>query len=191
MMIRITSIAVLAVFIQGCTPSKQAQTPQKPPQNQTEDGTGSLALKDIGASRLVVARGSSQISLAEIARQNSAQLTVFQFSGTDCIPCQSESPHVGQALSKYGSKVARVIIFPNEYSEYPASAYTDFTRQYAGNAPYVTEIDSSVPVLNAIRANRSQYFGLYILVNRQGQGMILNMDHAYLKVDDAVAAVLN
>lgn len=191
MMFRLASTLALAVSLQGCLPSKQAQSPQKPPQSQTDDGTQTLtSLKDIGANRLMVTRGSGQISLAEIARQSSAQLTVFQFSGTDCIPCRSESPHVGQALTKYGSKVSRVIVFPNAYEEYPVSEYTNFTRQYANNAPFVTEIDSSAPVLKAIRANRSQYFGLYVLVNQQGLGQILNMDHAYLKVDETVAAIL-
>lgn len=190
MFMRLSSTIALAFLIQGCMPSKQAQSPQKPPQNETGDGTTAQSLKDIGANRLIVVSGSNQISLADIARRNSAQLTVFQFSGTDCIPCRSESPHVGQALAKYGSKVSRVVIFPNPFSEYPASAYTDFTRQYANGAPFVTEIDSSAPVLKSIRANRSQFFGLYILVNQQGLGQVLNMDEAYLKVDEAVAAAL-
>jgi thiol-disulfide isomerase/thioredoxin len=190
MIIRLGSTIALAFFVQGCMPSKQAQSPQKPPQNESVDKTTSQSLKDIGANRLIVVSGSSQISLADIARRNSAQLTVFQFSGTDCIPCKSESPYVGQAIAKYGSKVARVVMFPNPFSEYPASAYTDFTRQYANGAPYVTEIDSSAPVLKAIRANRSQFFGLYILVNQQGLGQVLNMDEAYLKVNEAVAAAL-
>ena len=190
MMIRLSSTLALALFIQGCMPAKQAQSPQKPPQSQTDDGMANQTLKDIGASRLIVARRSSQVSLADIARQSSAQITVFQFSGTDCIPCRSESPHVGQALAKYGSKIARVVIFPNAPTEYPESAYLDFTRQYANNSPYVTEIDSSAPVLKTIRASRSQFFGLYVLVNQQGLGQILNMDHAYLKVDEAVAAAL-
>ena len=193
MMFRLGSLALLAVVIQGCMPSKQAQNPQKPPQTQNDDGSSdkiSSSLRDIGAARMIVDRGSGQASLADIARQNSAQLTVFQFSGTDCIPCRSESPHVGQALTKYGSKVSRVIIFPNAYNEYPVSEYTNFTRQYANNAPFVTEVDSSAQVLKAIRADRSQYFGLYVLVDKNGLGKILNMDHAYLKVDEAVAAAL-
>jgi thiol-disulfide isomerase/thioredoxin len=191
MMTRLCSIAALALITQGCMPSKQAQ---KPPQSQTDDGTTSnkitASLKDIGASRLMVVRGSSQTSLADIARQNSAELTVFQFSGTDCIPCKTESPHVGQALAKYGSKVSRVVIFPHTYNEYAPSAYSDFLRSYANNAPFVTETDSSTPTLKAVRADRSQFFGIYVLVNQQGLGQILNMNHAYLKVDETVASIL-
>lgn len=190
MTIRLCSMLALAIMTQGCLPAKQAQSPQKPPQNQTADTSPntSATLKDIGAKSLLVTKGSSKISLAEIARQNSAELTVFQFSGSDCIPCRTESPHVGQALNKYGSEVSRVVIFPNAIGDYSESDYLGFTRAYASNAPYV--IDDTLSVLKAIRANRSQFFGLYVLVNKAGMGQVLNMDHAYLEVDKAVAAAL-
>lgn len=176
--------------LQSCLPAKQAQSPQKPPQNQDQSGNTptSGVLKDIGASKLIVTRGSSKVSLAEIAKQNNAELTVFQFSGTDCIPCRTESPHVSQVLSKYGSKASRIVIFPNALDAYPESDYLEFTRLYANNSAYV--IDDTLSTLKAIRANRTQFFGLYVLVNKSGRGQILNMDHAYLEVDKAINAAL-
>lgn len=185
------ALALGCVFsLQGCLPAKQAQSPQKPPQNQDQSGNSPITgpLKDIGASTLLVTRGSSKVSLADIARQNSAELTVFQFSGTDCLPCRTESPHVTQVLSKYGAKTSRVVIFPNAIDAYPESDYLEFTRLYANNSPYV--IDDTLSTLKAIRANRTQFFGIYVLVNKSGMGQVLNMEHAYLEVDKAISATL-
>jgi hypothetical protein len=81
-----------------------------------------------------------------------------------------------------------VVVFPNAIESYPTSAYQNFTSSYAANAPYV--IDETRSVLKAIRANVTQSFGLYVLVNKAGLGQILNMDDAYTQVDSAVAAAL-
>ncbi len=188
----ITTSAVLLSFA-GCMPSKQAPAPsQQPPAsqtpNQTSDQSTTTSLRDIGASKLIVTRGSSKVSFADIAKQNSAELTVFQFSGPDCQPCIEHSPGVARTIAKYGSRASMVVVFPNAIESYPTSAYQTFTSKYAANAPYV--IDDTRSVLKAIRANASQSFGLYVLVNKSGLGQILNMDDAYTQVDSAIAAAL-
>lgn len=187
----ITTSAVLLGFA-SCMPSKQAPAPsQQPPPSQTTPPGGdqtTSTLKDIGASKLIVTRGSSKISLADIAKQNSANLTVFQFSGPDCQPCMEHSPQVARALTKYNPNVSMVVVFPNAIEDYTTTEYQNFTRQYANNASYV--VDETRSVLKAIRANASQSFGLYVLVNKAGMGRILNMDDAYKQVDSAVAAAL-
>lgn len=188
----ITTSAVLLGFV-GCMPSKQAPAPsQQPPASQTpnqnSDQTTKTALKDIGASKLIVTKGSSKVSLADMAKQNTAELTVFQFSGPDCQPCIEHSPGVARTIAKYGSRASMVVVFPNAIESYPTSAYQTFTSKYAANAPYV--IDETRSVLKAIRANATQSFGLYVLVNKSGLGQILNMDDAYTQVDSAVAAAL-
>jgi hypothetical protein len=188
----ITTSAVLLGFA-SCMPSKQAPAPsQQPPStqtpNETSDQTTKTTLKDIGASKLIVTRGTSKVSFADIAKQNSAELTVFQFSGPDCVPCMEHSPGVARSIAKYGSRASMVVVFPNAIESYPTSAYQNFTSSYAANAPYV--IDETRSVLKAIRANVTQSFGLYVLVNKAGLGQILNMDDAYTQVDSAVAAAL-
>lgn len=187
----ITTSAVLLGFA-SCMPSKQAPAPsQQPPPSQTTPPGGdqsTTTLKDIGASKLIVTRGSSKVSLADIAKQNSAGLTVFQFSGPDCQPCMEHSPQVARALTKYSPNVSMTVVFPNALEDYTTAEYQNFTRQYANNASYV--VDETRSVLKAIRANSSQSFGLYVLVNKAGMGRILNMDDAYKQVDAAVATAL-
>jgi hypothetical protein len=98
------------------------------------------------------------------------------------------SPQVARALTKYNPNVSMVVVFPNAIEDYTTTEYQNFTRQYANNASYV--VDETRSVLKAIRANASQSFGLYVLVNKAGMGRILNMDDAYKQVDSAVAAAL-
>jgi len=176
--------------LQSCMPSKSADSTKKPTQTNSETGTQSSSLSDIGASQLFLIKDGVKVSLADIARANSSALTVFQFSGVDCLSCRTESPQVGQALTKYGSNVSRVVIFPNPVDEYPASSYQEFTRQYANNAPYANETGFDLSVLRTIRATNTQYFGIYVLVSKNGLGQVLNMDQAYLRVDAAVAKAL-
>jgi hypothetical protein len=129
------------------------------------------------------------VSLASIAANSGRELSVFQFAGVTCESCKEEGPVVTASLAKFASRVNRMVIFPNQVSEFTQDRYEGFTRAYMAGAPYV--IDDTLSVIKTVRANSTQYFGVYILVSRDGRGRILNEDKAFRNVEAAVAQVLN
>jgi hypothetical protein len=192
MLIKLAMHASLISMLVSCQPpaaKDSGNRPQPPTNTTTQQNNQTSSLADIGASSLMVLQGSGMVSLASIAAKSTADLTVFQFAGVTCESCKTEGPYVASVLSKYGSKVSRMVIFPNKASEYTAAEYSTFTRTYAASAPYV--IDDSLAVIKKVRSKTTQYFGVYILVAKDGKGQILNQDEAYKGVEAAVAKALN
>jgi thiol-disulfide isomerase/thioredoxin len=190
------------IFAQSCMPSQSSQNGSNTTPNPatktnttttttTPGGTTSSVpaqFQDIGTSAMMVIQGDNQVSLADVARNSTGKLTVFQFVGVTCVDCKTEGPAVAQALTKYGTSVSRVMIFPNAASEYKPSEYLNFTSNYAAGAPYV--VDDTLAVVKKVRANTTQYFGLFILVWKTGEARVLNETNAYMNVDSAVKAAL-
>ncbi len=193
MVVKLLRYASLVALLAGCQPpaakdtGSKGQKPTAPTTTQPTNSSSSLG--DIGASSLMVLQGSSTVSLASIADKSASDLTVFQFAGVTCESCKTEGPFVTSALSKFGSKINRVVIFPNKAAEYTAAEYSGFTRSYTASSPYV--IDDSLAVIKRVRAKTTQYFGVYILVAKDGRGMIMNQDNAYKDVEAAVTNILN
>ena len=187
MVVRLLMQASLITMLASCQPP--ASKGQQPTATQTPTTNQSSTLTEIGASSFMVLQGSSMASLASIAAKSSSDITVFQFAGVTCESCKTEGPYVTSALSKFGSKVSRIVIFPNKATEYSALEYSNFTKAYTGNSPYV--IDDSLAVIKKIRAKTTQYFGVFILMSKDGKGMIMNQDNAYKDVEGAVSKVLN
>lgn len=182
MVVRLFMQVSLLALLASCQPPAANDSGSRGPQPNTNQTT-------IGAESMMVLQGSSSVSLASIAAKSSSDLTVFQFAGVTCESCKTEGPFVTTALSKFGSKVNRMVIFPNKASEYSAAEYSGFTKTYAGNAAYV--IDDSLAVIKKVRAKTTQYFGVYILVGKDGKGLVMNQDNAYQSVEAAVAKILN
>ena len=181
-----------SMLMQGCMPAKSsgggtAQPPVKTPTSDNQTGTAGV-LSDISAATMMVTQNGAKVSLADIAKRSSSQISVFQFVGITCEECKTEGPYVAQALSKYGSTVSRTLLFPNGISEYQDSDYRRFSATHAANAPYA--VDDTLSVIKRTRANTTQYFGIFIILNKAGQGMILNATGAYKTVDAAVAKAL-
>ena len=181
-----------SILIQGCMPAKSSGGGTVPPpvNTPTSDNPTETAavLSDIGASTMMVTQNGAKVSLADIAKRSSSQISVFQFVGITCEACKTEGPFVAQAMSKFGSKVSRTLLFPNGISEYQDSDYRRFSTTYGANAPYA--IDDTLAVIKRVRENSTQYFGVFIILNKAGQGMILNATDAYKTVDAAVAKAL-
>lgn len=174
----------------GDSPHSGNSSPK--PAVQSDDPRGSSATSsgasDIGAASMIVLQNSNAVSLAAIAAKASGTVTVFQFAGVTCESCKTETPYVTSALSKFGQQVAHIVVFPNKASEYSPSEYLEFTSRYANAAAYV--IDDSLSVLKKVRANVSQYFGVYVLVTKDGKGIILNQEQAYKDVQTNVSKIL-
>jgi len=136
-----------------------------------------------------VTQVSNKVSLSSIAAQSNASITVFEFVGVTCESCQTEGPYVASALAKYGSKVTRVMLFPNPLDQYQTSDYLYFTKNFASNSAYA--VDDTQAVIKKVRANTSQFYGVFILVDKTGKGQILNSgETAYKSVDSAVQKAL-
>ena len=189
-----TAIGVLGLgLVASCLPAPSAnnggvQRPTNTQNNGSSNQTpSSSALSDIGAQALSVLQNGQNVSLAQVAARSSTPYTLFQFVGVDCVSCRTEAPYVTKVLSKYGASVSRVLIFPNHADEYQPSAYAGFSSTYASSSPYV--IDDSLAVIKKVRAKTTQYFGVFVLVGKDGQGLVLNQDEAYLGVDSALQSV--
>lgn len=190
MLVKLLMNASLIAMLASCQPpaaKDSGSRNQQPLPSQPPAQTSSLS--DIGASSMMVLQGSTMVSLASIAAKSPADITVFQFAGVTCESCKTEGPYVASGLAKFGSKVSRMVIFPNKASEYTAAEYAGFTRSYAANAPYV--IDDTLAVIKKVRAKTTQYFGVYILVSKDGKGLIMNQDEAYKNVEASVAKAMN
>ncbi len=184
------AFGLAALTLLGCSPAPAPATqPVKVPASNNGTGkTTDTGLSDIQSSAMMVTKGSSLISIAAIAKNSTADIVVFQFYGVTCLSCREEGPFVSSALSKFGSKVQTYVLFPNRLEEYKASDYESFSSKYAQNSPYV--VDGSLEVLKKIRANNSQYFGIYLVVSKDGRGTALTMDGAYKSVESTVQQAL-
>jgi hypothetical protein len=152
-------------------------------------GSGNAsALSDIGAASMFVNQNGRSVTLAQVAASSPSQYTLFEFVGVSCEACKTETPFVGNVLNQYSGRVSRTLIFPNQVSEYQTSDYMRFSSSYAGNSPYV--IDDTLAVLKRIRANSTQFFCLFILLSKDGRGLILNQDQSYTQVDSVLRSVV-
>lgn len=190
---------VLMSALQGClaapadhsgstAPATGGSTSEKTDGDKTDGKKGDTGLTDISSSSLMVAQGSSKVSLADIAKKSTAELVVFQFYGVTCLTCKTEGPFVSDALAKFGSKVQTYVIFPNARGEYTTAQYEGFTKSYAKSSPYV--VDETLETLKSVRAKTSQYFGIYVVVAQNGQGVKLTSDDASKTVEAAVKKAL-
>ena len=195
MRLRLYSSIAFTIVLQSCMPAASNSGGGTQPQpitqepGQSSNQTATSSLSEIGASSMLVTQGTNKVSLSNIAAQSTAALTVFEFVGVTCSSCQTEAPYVASALAKYGSKVTRVMAFPNAVADYSTSEYLTFTNNYASKAPYV--IDDTMTVIKKVRSSNSQYFGVFIIVDKAGKGQILNQEPgAYMSVDSAVQKAL-
>jgi hypothetical protein len=199
---------VLMIALQGClaAPEPAATTPpatggttsdktdtsktdaSKTDASKTDASKTDTGLSDIRSSSLMVTQGSSKVSLADIAKKSTAELVVFQFYGVTCLSCMTEGPFVSDALAKYGSKVQTYVIFPNARGEYTTAQYEGFTKSYANSSPYA--VDETLETLKSVRVKASQFFGIYVLVAKSGQGVKLTADEASKTVEPAVKKAL-
>jgi thiol-disulfide isomerase/thioredoxin len=134
-----------------------------------------------------VLQNGQNVSLAQVAAKSSTPYTLFQFVGVTCESCKTEAPYVSKVLSKYTGSVSRVLIFPNQADEYQTSEYMGFSSNYASGSSYL--IDDSLAVIKKVRAKTTQYFGVFVLVGKDGKGLVLNEEQAYLGVDTALQSV--
>lgn len=185
---------LLIMGLAACVPPPSGDsgggTAQKPA-NNSSNGSGSTtstALSEIGTATMSVLQNGSAKTLAQVAAANSTPFTLFQFAGVTCESCKTESPHITQVMAKFPGKISRYIIFPNQASEYQPSEYQGFTSTYASSNPYL--IDDSLSVIKKVRANTTQYFGVYILVAKDGRGTVLNAENAYLQVESTLKSVV-
>lgn len=189
-------MSVALAFVVGCGPQKtnQSSSGRKNPQtsnttpsnNTPTNPTQSTALAIASKSVLVNGRSTT---LQQIAQSNGKAVTVFQFSGVTCESCKVDSPLVSKQLQPYASKVAKVVLFPNQPDEYTAAEYGGFVNSYSPASSYA--IDGDLSVLKGIRKKSSQFFGLYIIMRADGSGVILNEDNSYQYVLNSVTQLLN
>jgi hypothetical protein len=185
---------LLIMSLAACVPAPSGNTgggTAPKPSNNSSNGSGtttSAALSEIGTATMSVLQNGSARTLAQVAAANSTPFTLFQFAGVTCESCKTESPHITQVMAKFPGKISRYIIFPNQASEYQPSEYQGFTSTYASSNPYL--IDDSLSVIKKVRANTTQYFGVYILVAKDGRGTVLNAENAYLQVESTLKSVV-
>ncbi|MCX6127130.1 MAG: hypothetical protein NTV34_20600 [Proteobacteria bacterium] len=124
------------------------------------------------------------VSFAMKAKSFGKPYTVFQFSGVTCESCKADSPKVQAELAKMNN-VARVVVFPNVDAPYSEDEYQGFIRQYAPGAARL--VDNNLAVLKELRKEKSQFFGLYVVVRSvDGKAFVMNESDAHLNIVNAV-----
>ena len=176
-------------LVTSCLPAPSANnnTGVQRPANSSENNSSATVLSSIGSESMTVLQNGQNVSLAQVASKSSMPFTLFQFVGVTCESCKTEAPYVSKVLSKYSGSVSRVLIFPNQADEYQTNEYLGFSGNYASGSPYL--IDDSLAVIKRVRAKTTQYFGVFVLVGKDGKGLVLNADQAYLNVDSALQSV--
>jgi hypothetical protein len=190
-----SALFVINIFglslVTSCLPAPSANNgsgTQKPAAATDRKQPASNMLSDIGAESMFVLQSGQNTSIAQVAARSQTPYTLFQFVGVTCEACKKEAPYVTNIIGKYSGSVSRVLIFPNQASEYQPSEYAGFSSKFSASAPYV--IDDSLAVIKKIRAKTTQYFGVFIVVGRDGKGLVLNSDEAYLSVDSALQSIV-
>jgi hypothetical protein len=187
----IAGTLLVGLFTFSCQePKKNTGTSKQPPKTQTSnvDPNPSEGTALAVASKTVVVPGAGSKTLLDIVKASGKDIGVFQFSGVTCASCMEESPQVVADLTPNLAKVQMYVIFPSAENAYTPSEFQGFVSKYAKIAKYV--IDSDQSVLKAIRKNKTQYFGLYILMKKDGTGIILNDDKSSTQVGEKVTSLL-
>ncbi|MCX6125588.1 MAG: hypothetical protein NTV34_12715 [Proteobacteria bacterium] len=180
----------------GTSPAKresgdQSKTPgtttQAPSTDPGPTGPKVVALA-AGQMKVIQGVGSPSTSLLEIVKASGKALGVFQFSGVTCESCKADSPRVMNDLRPYSKDLQTVVVFPNAPNDYSAADYLGFVSSFAQGAKYA--IDGDLSVLKSIRKKSSQFFGLYILLKKDGSGLVLANDDSHLEVLKSVKLLL-
>lgn len=181
------SIKMVFAFIAGsilliaCGSQSSSQQGQKPAQSSMF-----TALSAVNTPILLSAQTPQ--TLLNVVRSSGKAVGVFEFVGVTCESCKTESPAVAAQLAPYANSVTRVVIFPNAANQYTTAEYQNFINSYSQGARYA--VDSDLVLLKSIRADKSQYFGLFIIVKSDGTAVVLNQSDAVNRVLPAVKAAL-
>jgi len=169
--------AASLAFLTSCSsPAKKSAEPAKKPAVVRP----SDSFETNAAVSLAVSDGANLTSFAAMAKSSGKAYAVFQYSGVTCQSCQEHSPKVQADLSNL-SNVARIVVFPNTIGAYTETEYQGFISQYASGADRL--IDHTQLVLKSIRADKNQFFGIYVVVRASdGKAMVLNESDAHLTV---------
>ena len=127
-------------------------------------------------------------SLVNIVKSSGKQIGVFEFVGVTCEACKTESPAAAALLAPYANSVTRVAVFPNLANQYTTAEYQNFINLYSQGARYA--VDSDLSLLKSIRADNTQYFGLFVIVKADGTGVVLNQKDALSRVVPSVKTAL-
>ncbi|MCX6116268.1 MAG: hypothetical protein NT027_01905 [Proteobacteria bacterium] len=180
-----------SLLLSAC--NQGAKTSSDPKPNKTKepavskDDTAEAKFSLLQSSTAKVYLGEKLSTLKTIASTNGKKVSVFQFSGVTCISCKEESPAV-QAGFLGLTGVGRYVVFPNQIGEYKPEDYKGFTSKYAKNAAYV--VDHNLTVLNEVRRDDTQFFGMYVILKPDGTAIILNEEGAAQEVVEKVKEVL-
>ena len=169
---------------QGQSPKPANQTPAT--NTQTSNGVGLPVLAAANTNILLTAQTPQ--SLVSIVKNSGKQVGVFEFVGVTCEACKTESPAIALQLAPYANNVTRVAVFPNAANQYTAAEYQNFINLYSQGARYA--VDNDLTLLKSIRADNSQYFGLFVVVKSDGTGVVLNQTDALNRVVPAVKTAL-
>ena len=141
-----------------------------------------------GQLKVIQGAGSQSISLLEIVKASGKAMGVFQFSGVTCESCKADSPRVMNELRPYSKDLHTVVVFPNAPNDYTTAEYQGFISSFAEGAKYA--IDGDLSLLKSVRKKNSQLFGIYILLKKDGSGLVLANDDSHLEVLKSVKSLL-
>lgn len=184
--------AILGSFLLvacGSSSSTSSQ-PNKPAQQPATIPTNGAAYPALAmANTNVLLNATTSQSLVNIVKAAGKQVGVFEFVGVTCGSCKIESPQAAAQLAPYADRVTRLVVFPNGANEYSAAEYQGFINSYSQGARYA--VDSDFSLLNSVRADAKQFFGIFVIVKSDGTGVVLNQGDALSRMLPAVQAALN
>lgn len=175
------SMSVVTMLLMGCSSSSQSANSKPAP------ATISFAAL-AAANNTILVNGQVPATLVNMVRNAGKSVGVFEFVGVTCESCKTESPMITSQLAPYAASVTRVVIFPNQVNQYTNSEYQTFVNTYAVGSTYA--VDNDLTLLKSIRANSSQYFGIFVIVKSDGTGVVLNQEDAASRVISNVQTAL-
>lgn len=175
------SMSVVTMLLMGCSSSSQSANSKPAP------ATSSFAAL-AAANNTILVNGQVPATLVNMVRNAGKSVGVFEFVGVTCESCKTESPMITSQLAPYAASVTRVVIFPNQVNQYTNSEYQTFVNTYAVGSTYA--VDNDLTLLKSIRANSSQYFGIFVIVKSDGTGVVLNQEDAASRVISNVQTAL-
>ena len=174
---------------QSSSSSSQPNKPATQQQPATIPTNGAAYPALASANSNVLLNATTAQSLVNIVKSSGKSVGVFEFVGVTCESCKTESPQAAAQLAPYAANVTRVAIFPNAANQYTAAEYQNFINTYSQGARYA--VDNDLTLLQSIRADVSQYFGIFVIVKSDGTGVVLNQSDALSRMLPAVQAALN
>ncbi len=175
------SMSVVTMLLMGCSSSSQSANSKPAP------ATSSFAAL-AAANNTILVNGQVPATLVNMVRNAGKPVGVFEFVGVTCESCKTESPMITSQLAPYAASVTRVVIFPNQVNQYTNGEYQTFVNTYAVGSTYA--VDNDLTLLKSIRANSSQYFGIFVIVKSDGTGLVLNQEDAASRVISNVQTAL-